>query len=120
VIELDAGAIDGLRAEGARLIDLPRDGARPRQAILVLDAQGTPRAYLNECRHLPVPLDGGSGELFDVSGRYLLCGTHGALYETRAGVCIEGPCIGQRLVSLGLRRDGERLWLDPHDPRRAR
>ncbi len=114
--ELDAGSLDALRAAGALLLALPRQGTRPRQAILVLDEAGHPRAYLNECRHLPVPLDGGSGELFDVSGRYLLCGTHGALYEPRTGLCVEGPCVGQRLVRLGLRRDGERLWLDPHDP----
>lgn len=118
--EREAGTLDALRAAGVLLVSLPPAEGRPRQAIVVLDERGEPRAYLNECRHLPVPLDGGTGEVLDHTGRYLLCGTHGALYETRGGVCIEGPCVGQALVPLRLRREGERLWVDATDSRRAR
>lgn len=117
--EEDAGTLDELRAAGVVLVPLPRVDGRPREAIVVLDSRGEPRAYLNECRHLPVPLDGGTGEVLDHTRRYLLCGTHGALYETASGLCIEGPCVGQKLVPLRLRRDGERLWVHPEAPRRT-
>jgi nitrite reductase/ring-hydroxylating ferredoxin subunit len=117
VSEIDAGTLSELRASGVRLVELPPSGKRPRQAIVVVDARGELRAYLNECRHLPVPLDGGTGEVLDYTGRYLLCGTHGALYELGGGLCLQGPCVGERLVPLTLRRDGERLLVDPKDPR---
>jgi nitrite reductase/ring-hydroxylating ferredoxin subunit len=33
-------------------------------------------------------------------GRYLMCYTHGALYEFGTGLCVEGPCKGEALYRL--------------------
>ena len=81
---------------------------RPVQAIVLRDGQGVIVAYRNLCRHLPVPLDGGTGELLSEDGGYLLCGTHGALYRLGDGTCVDGPCEGKALESIAVRvRAGE-------------
>lgn len=109
-----AGTLDELRQRGFLLVPLQRRNGRPRQAIVVLDDEGIPRAYLNECRHVPVPLDGGTGHVLDHSKRFLLCGTHGALYERRTGLCVTGPCRGARLFSLPVKEGPEGLEIpDP-------
>ncbi len=78
----------------------PDERGRPREAIVVTLHDGSRRAYLNLCRHLPVPLDGGSREFLSPDGRYLVCGTHGARYRLDDGVCVDGPCTGTRLTPL--------------------
>ena len=45
-------------------------------------------AYLNACAHVPVELDLVEGDLFDLSGQYLVCAMHGAYYHPESGVCL--------------------------------
>jgi nitrite reductase/ring-hydroxylating ferredoxin subunit len=59
-----------------------------------------PLAYLNLCPHMAVPLDRGGSGLFDRGRRHLLCTTHGALFRPEDGVCVSGPCAGDRLDPL--------------------
>src|SRR2546426_240697 len=54
-------------------------------------------AYLNRCAHVPIELDWAEGEFFESSGLYLMCSTHGAIYEPESGHCVGGPCRGGRL-----------------------
>ena len=69
--------------------------------------QGRVHAYLNRCAHVPVELDWLPGKLFDDSRRYVICATHGAMYEPETGHCVSGPCRGARLVPLRVEeRDG--------------
>ena len=80
---------------------------RPREALVLLDEAGEARAYVNRCRHLPIPLDGGSRVLLTQDGSHLRCGTHGALYRLHDGECVLGPCVGLRLEALPIViRDG--------------
>jgi nitrite reductase/ring-hydroxylating ferredoxin subunit len=98
------GPRDAIACGSVRIVELPRDAqGRPREAVVVLDGTGTVRAYLNRCRHLPIPLDAGSRVLLDACGRHFRCGTHGALYRLEDGVCVAGPCLGAALVALELR-----------------
>ena len=87
-----------------------RDG-RPREGLVLLGSDGTPRAYLNRCRHLPVPLDGGSKQYLTRGGEYLICGTHGALFRRDDGMCIAGPCLHLALEPLPLVEHDGRLYL---------
>ena len=93
-------------------VALPRgaDG-RPREALVLIGHDGEPRAYLNRCRHLPVPIDGGSKQYLTRGGEYLLCGTHGALYRRDDGVCIAGPCLHLALESLQVLEENGMLYL---------
>ena len=67
-------------------------------------------AYVNRCRHMTTPLDFIRDEFLSEDRRYLMCYTHGALYEPHTGLCIAGPCKGESLFSLPLLvEDGEVL-----------
>jgi nitrite reductase/ring-hydroxylating ferredoxin subunit len=72
---------------------------------------GKVHAYLNRCSHLAVELDWQAGEFFDVSGLYLICATHGALYAPDSGDCVGGPCNGRGLVALPVIEDGGIVYL---------
>ena len=95
-----------------RAVLLPPDHLkRPREALVLLGKDGLPRAYLNRCRHLPVPIDGGSREFLTPDGDHLLCGTHGALYRIDDGVCTAGPCPNVALFSLRLEENDGWLYV---------
>jgi nitrite reductase/ring-hydroxylating ferredoxin subunit len=66
-------------------------------------------AYVNRCAHLGTPLDLWPNEFLSDDGRTLVCATHGALYEPATGLCTAGPCQGDTLTALPLRREGDEL-----------
>jgi nitrite reductase/ring-hydroxylating ferredoxin subunit len=74
-------------------------------AFLVND-QGQFHAYVNRCRHMATPLDFIRDQFLSEDGRYLMCYTHGALYEFASGVCVAGPCKGEALYRLPVHLDG--------------
>ena len=63
--------------------------------------QGRPHAYLNRCTHVAMEMDWQPNRFFDDTGRWLLCGTHGAAYQPDTGACAGGPCRGS-LVRIEL------------------
>lgn len=87
------------------------DEGIPIVAMLLRDESGAIVAYRNLCRHLPVPLDGGTGELLSPDGAYLICGTHGALYRLHDGYCVDGPCEGLALHRLLVREDDGHVYV---------
>ncbi len=82
----------------------------PLKALIVRTKTGELRAYTDTCKHIPIPIDSGSGEYMTEDGDYLFCGTHGALYRLEDGVCVEGPCRGEALDPVPLERD-EQGWM---------
>lgn len=110
---LRAGTLADLDAGRVIAVPLPRDHERvPREALVVRDPSGAVRAYLNRCRHLPIPLDGGSRRYLDDANRFFMCGTHGALFRREDGYCFEGPCRGESLFSLEVEIDAEgTIWI---------
>ena len=100
---------DELSAGVVKPVALPKgDDKRPREALVLLDLEGRVRAYLNRCRHIPIPIDSGSRSFLTFDKQHLLCGTHGALYRLDDGVCIAGPCLHLALEALPLEEtDGE-------------
>ncbi|MDP1886902.1 Rieske 2Fe-2S domain-containing protein [Polaromonas sp.] len=63
--------------------------------------EGQPQAYLNRCSHVAMELDLQPGRVFDDSGQWLMCATHGAVYSPDTGACAGGPCRGG-LVKIAL------------------
>jgi nitrite reductase/ring-hydroxylating ferredoxin subunit len=55
---------------------------------------GIAHAYLNRCAHVAMEMDWQPDRFFDDTGRWLLCSTHGAVYEPSTGACRGGPCRG--------------------------
>ena len=104
-------ALDDIPSKGLRFNY--HDGPFEEEGILVRLPEGEVRAYKNECRHLPMRLDDREPrELWDSSGRYLVCSSHGARYQPSDGLCVGGPCEGSHLRPLPIEvQDGE-VFLD--------
>jgi nitrite reductase/ring-hydroxylating ferredoxin subunit len=73
----------------------------------LVNDNGSFHAYVNRCRHMPTPLDFIRDQFVSEDGRYLMCYTHGALYERSTGLCIAGPCKGETLYRLPVSVDQE-------------
>ncbi len=54
--------------------------------------EGQVHAYLNRCAHVAMEMDFQPNRFFDATGRWLICATHGALYQPSTGRCMSGPC----------------------------
>jgi nitrite reductase/ring-hydroxylating ferredoxin subunit len=89
--------------------DIERNGATV--AAFVVRYRGKAYAYLNRCAHRFVELDWEPGRFFDFSSQYLVCATHGALYEPDTGHCAAGPCRGAKLVPLAVVEADGAVWL---------
>ncbi|MDY7579223.1 Rieske 2Fe-2S domain-containing protein [Herbaspirillum sp. RTI4] len=77
----------------------------------VIRYDGVVHGYLNRCAHVPIEMDWEKGEFFESSGLYLMCATHGAVYEPATGKCAGGPCRGGRLQPIPtFESDGQIFW----------
>jgi nitrite reductase/ring-hydroxylating ferredoxin subunit len=92
------------RGAGVRFV-VERDGrALPAFAVRY---DGVVRAYVNACAHRGVELDWEEGSFFDAWRAFLVCTSHGALYDPRDGRCVDGPCKGKALARVAVvERDG--------------
>ncbi len=73
----------------SRKFMLPIEGAD--EECFVINFRGEFYAYVNRCRHIPIAMDWVDNHFFDEGGRYLMCQTHGALYQPASGECLAGP-----------------------------
>jgi nitrite reductase/ring-hydroxylating ferredoxin subunit len=72
--------------------------------------EGLPQAYLNRCTHVAMELDWQPNRVFDDSGQWLICASHGAAYRPDTGQCAGGPCRGP-LVKITLsEQEGVVFW----------
>lgn len=93
-----------------RVDEVPEGGGRgfrmgagaEETAVFVIKRAGALYAYRNACPHVGTPLDWVPDRFFDVTGRYLLCGTHGARFRPEDGFCMSGPCAGKRLTAVAV------------------
>jgi nitrite reductase/ring-hydroxylating ferredoxin subunit len=92
---------------------------RPARAF-ALRFEGRLVAYLNRCAHVPTEMDWQPGEFLDAERRFIVCTTHGAVYEPTTGHCIAGPCAGARLMAIDVvERAGQVYWYPSPDIRPA-
>ena len=81
------------------------------QTGFAIRAWGGVHAYVNRCPHLGTELDWQEGEFFDFARLYLVCSTHGAIFEPATGYCVAGPCRGASLERLEVRESDGRVVL---------
>ena len=99
LLEIDLSLAPGPRQTATFPIRLPE---RDASAILV-HARGQLHAWLNHCPHFGVPLDEATpGRFFDSRRSKLVCQRHGARFQPYDGLCVHGPCKGDRLERLEL------------------
>jgi nitrite reductase/ring-hydroxylating ferredoxin subunit len=72
----------------------------------IVNVNGSYHAYVNRCPHAGTTLDLWPNEFMTEDGRFLICSTHGAVFEQLTGLCVEGPCPGARLETLSVEVDG--------------
>ena len=58
------------------------------------------QVFVNACPHLGLPLDWAPDRFLSADGSHIVCGTHGAQFRIADGVCLYGPCQGDRLESV--------------------
>ena len=56
--------------------------------------------YQNVCPHLGTPLDWAPDSFLDLSGQYIRCATHGAMFRIEDGYSVSGPCEGDTLEPI--------------------
>lgn len=72
--------------------------------------QGEVHAYLNRCSHVAMEMDYQPNHFFDSTGHWLMCATHGALYQPQTGACRGGPCRGGLIKIAISEYDGVVHW----------
>ena len=72
-------------------------GPAPGLGGFAVRYDGAVCAFVNRCPHMGTELDWQPGEFFEEAGVYLICSTHGALFEPSTGYCVAGPCRGASL-----------------------
>ena len=60
-------------------------------------------AYKNVCPHSGLPLNAKHNEVAVTRGQYLVCSSHGAIFEAASGKCIAGPCNGASLQAVPIK-----------------
>lgn len=102
-------ASDDLVEGGGVRFTVERQGVS--EAAFAVRFRGRVHAYLNRCAHLAVELDWEPGRFFDLSGLYLICSTHGALYAPESGHCLGGRCNGKGLVAVAVAEHDRQVFL---------
>jgi nitrite reductase/ring-hydroxylating ferredoxin subunit len=104
-------------AEGGAGVRFALDSQGGEEKGFAVRFHGAARAFVNRCPHLGTTLDWQPGEFFEESGLYLVCSTHGAIFEPSTGFCVAGPCHGASLEPLQVREsDGQVLVQDDAAP----
>lgn len=98
-MRVSLGKLSTLEPGRARVVE--------QMIIVVLSADGV-RAYRNECKHLPAPLNAGGGDV-EVSDA-LVCRSHGARFTLEEGLCFSGPCRGKFLDAIPIEVDGDEMY----------
>ena len=101
--------------EGGRGVRFPVSAFGDKGAGFVVRYGGKAYAYLNRCAHVPVELDWNPGEFLESSGLYIMCATHGAIYQPDTGYCTGGPCRGGRLRKINVSEEEGQIYWHPDD-----
>jgi nitrite reductase/ring-hydroxylating ferredoxin subunit len=100
------------------LADLPDGGARGfdpfgrgRDTVFAVRQGGAVRVWADRCPHHGTPMPWRKDAYLNAAGDRIVCAAHGALFEPDTGLCVQGPCLGERLRALPstLTDDGELL-----------
>ncbi|HEY4265857.1 MAG TPA: Rieske 2Fe-2S domain-containing protein [Micropepsaceae bacterium] len=85
--------------------------------IVIVQTQGTRRAYINCCPHQFIPLEVFPNHFLTDDKSALVCSGHGARFALATGACISGPCLGQGLDPLAIvEKDGAIYLAEPLEP----
>ncbi|HEX6638634.1 MAG TPA: Rieske 2Fe-2S domain-containing protein [Steroidobacteraceae bacterium] len=75
------------------------EGDWPLRGFVVKTSSGI-AAYVNYCPHAGHPLNMRPNRFLTPDRNLILCCSHGALFTRDDGLCVAGPCQGQRLTPI--------------------
>ena len=90
-------------------------GGKPRMLLAVRKGKNV-FVYVNSCPHIGVPLDFHAGKFMSRDQKYIICSTHGALFEIEDGLCISGPCRNSYLKAVMVSVEGNSVLIDKNQP----
>jgi nitrite reductase/ring-hydroxylating ferredoxin subunit len=88
-----------------QLRQIPNDDTSPNTtpfSLLLLRSGSSVTAFANRCAHFGVPLAARQEQLLYVAHKHLQCNVHYARYRWDTGVCDQGDCVGEALISVPL------------------
>ena len=95
------------------LVDIPDGGSRRIElaglgrGYMALRRGASVFVYVNRCPHIGAPLDFRPGQFLNLEKTHILCALHWALFNIEDGLCVAGPCAGDRLQAVATEvRDG--------------
>lgn len=89
---------------------------RQKREIFVVRKGGRIYGYVNSCPHAGTPIDWMPDRFFTNDGQFLICATHGALFEVEDGFCVRGPCRGLSLDPVPVAEEaGDIVLLEADD-----
>lgn len=107
------------------LADLPDGGARGfdpagrgRATVFAVRRGAQVQLWADRCPHHGTPLPWRRDAYLNAAGDRIVCAAHGALFELDSGLCVQGPCLGDRLtpVPFTLTEQGDLLLAPSPDP----
>jgi len=69
-------------------------------------------AYQNQCMHLSVELDWQDNNFLDDERKFIICATHGAIYNPTNGYCVSGPCQGKKLKKIAFEEQADKIIIN--------
>ena len=73
--------------------------------------QGGVSVYLNQCPHTGASLNWQPDQFLSYDESQIQCSIHGAIFQLNDGMCIHGPCVGQKLVKLRCELDADGIFI---------
>ena len=81
------------------------------QWLMVFYRDGRLTAWRNVCPHQGRALNWAPNEFLFSPDGLLVCSHHGASFELGDGLCLEGPCRGDRLSPVDVRLEDGQVYL---------
>lgn len=89
-----------------------------QDTIFIVKKNGELYCWKNACPHMQgAPMAWRKDHYLNTKKTHLACFAHGALFEPTTGLCIQGPCLGEKLekVELFVNPEGLISILDLND-----
>lgn len=77
----------------------------------VVRFDGQVKGFLNRCPHVDAELDWMPGKFFDSEGCWLVCASHGALFDPASGDCVAGPAKHGLMALRVQEHNGNVVWI---------
>lgn len=90
-----------------RFDEVPEGGSRGfdpegrgQASVFAVRRADTVHVYADRCPHHGTAMAWRRNEYLNAAGDRIVCAAHGAQFEIESGLCVLGPCLGDRLTPV--------------------